>query len=390
MDFLKMAQEIKDDLIKWRRGLHQIPEIGLELPQTTDYICKVLDEMEVDYQRAYGTECGIVASLGKGSSGKCLALRADTDALLVKEETGLDFASTNGKMHACGHDAHAAILLAAIKVIKEIEDKLDGRVKFIFQPGEEISAGAQPMIEAGVMGDVDFILGIHVGTVSSGPSGIISTKEGPLMACLDNFELRVRGLGAHGAYPHTGVDPIYIASSIIVNLQEVISREINPLEPAVISIGMIEGGTVYNVIPEEVIIKGTARSVNHETREYVAKRIGEISKGIAQSLRGSVDYDYSFGAPPLINDSEISQRAYASAVRALGEESVQWQDNPVMGGEDFAYYLLEKPGAYMFLNTPMPIDGVVYANHNPKFAIDENQLKKGVAFFAQAVYDYLG
>lgn len=390
MDFLSKAKEVEQDVIRWRRDLHQIPEIGMDLPKTTDYICSVLDELGVDYERGVGAYCAIVATIENGRSDKCLALRADTDALMVNEETGLDFASKNGKMHACGHDAHAAILLGAIKTIKSIKDKLDGKVKFIFQPGEEISAGAQPIIGAGVMEDVDFILGIHVGAVSSGESGVISTKKGPLMACLDNFTIKVKGQGAHGAYPHTGIDPIYISSSIIMNLQEIISRELNPVDPAVISIGKMVAGTVYNVIPEEVTITGTARSVNHDTRQYVAKRIEEVACGIAQSLRGSAEVTYNFEAPPLINDEEVTEKAFESAIRALGEDKVKWQDSPVMGGEDFAYYLLEKPGAYMFLNTPMEIDGVAYANHNPKFAIDESQFKKGVAFFSQAVFDYLG
>ncbi len=390
MDIKKLATDVLDEVIKWRRDLHQIPEIGQNLPQTSEYVCNVLDELGISYKKGVGLDSAIVGVIegGKGP-GKTLALRADMDALEIEEETGLPFASTNGNMHACGHDGHTAILLGAARVLNDIKDEFAGKVVLLFQPAEEISAGAEPMVKAGALEGVDAVMGIHVGSISTqGEPGTILFSKGSMMACLDRWTLKIKGVGAHGAYPHNGRDPIVMAGKFIESVQTVISRELDPVDPGVITIGMVNAGTAYNIIPGEVNIEGTARAVKQETREFIAKRIGEIAESIAKVSGGSVEYDYIFGAPPVINDAEFTTLAMESATKVLGEENVELMANPVMGGEDFAYYLEEVPGTFAFLSTPLAIDGTIYPHHNSRFALDEEQFDKGVAVFVQTALDY--
>lgn len=390
MDVRKLAHEVSSEVINWRRDLHQIPETGQSLPNTSKYVCNQLEKMGINYKTNVGLESAIVATINGKNSGGCIALRADMDGLPVKEETGLPFASTNGNMHACGHDAHTSILLGTIKVINEMKEQLNGTVKFLFQPAEEISAGAQPMIEGGALDGVDAIIGMHVGHISDEVTGgnvLLSTNS--MMACLDRFTMKVKGIGSHGAYPHSSRDPIVMTAHIITALQEIISREIDPVEPGVITIGIVKGGSTYNVIPEEVYLEGTARAVNQKTREYIAKRIGEIGESISKSFRGSVEYNYYYGAPPLVNDEKFTMKVYDSAKKAIGDERVHLINKPVMGGEDFAYYLEKIPGTYMFLSNPLEIEGKEFPHHNSKFALNEEYFESGVAIFVQATIDFL-
>lgn len=390
MDIKKLALDVSNDVIKWRRDLHQIPEVGINLPQTSRYICKVLNRLEISYKKGIGLDSAIVGVIEGGMGpGKTLALRADMDALEIEEKTGLPFASTNKNMHACGHDAHMAILLGAAKILNEIKEEFAGKVVLLFQPAEEISAGAEPMIKDGALEGVDAIIGIHVGNISPNEKpGTIAFRKGPMMACLDRWTLKIRGTGAHGAYPHNGKDPIIMAGKFIGSVQTVISRELDPVEPGVITVGMVNAGTAYNIIPEEVYIEGTARAVRQETREFIAKRIGEIAELTAKISDGNVKYDYIYGAPPVTNDPEFTTFAIESATKVLGKENVVIMDNPVMGGEDFAYYLQEIPGTFAFLSNPLAIDGVIYPHHNSKFALDEGQFYKGVSVFVQTALDY--
>lgn len=390
MDVRKLAHEVSNEVISWRRDLHQIPETGQYLPNTCKYICNQLEKMRISYVTNVGLESAIVATIKGKGNGKCIGLRADMDGLPVKEETGLPFESTNGNMHACGHDAHASILLGTIKVINEIKEQFNGTVKFLFQPAEEISAGAQPMIEGGALDGVDAIIGMHVGHISdevSEGNALLNTNS--MMACLDRFTLKVKGIGSHGAYPHGSRDPIVMSAQIITGLQEIISRELDPVEPGVITIGIVQSGSTYNVIPEEVYLEGTSRAVNKKTREYIAKRIGEVSENIAKGFRGSVEYNYFQGAPPLVNDEKFTMKVYDSAKKAIGDNKVHLINKPVMGGEDFAYYLEKIPGTFIFLSTPLEIDGIEYPHHNPKFAINEEYFESGVAIFVQATMDFL-
>lgn len=390
-----MWQECKsqqDYIVGIRRDLHKIPELGLDLPETQAYICAELDKLGIEY-RKNKTDSGIIGEIKGASGGKTVLLRADIDALPIKEDTGLPFTSQHeGKMHACGHDSHAAMLLGALKVLNEHKAELKGNVRFVFQTGEEISKGAQIAIKEGVLEGVDAVFGIHIGSIlgPSLPSGSISVVPCCCMASFDRFVLNIKGNGCHGSTPEKGVDPVTIASNIVLSLQEIIAREISGTKPAVLTIGMINGGFAYNVIPSEVKIEGTIRAVEEPVRQQLAKRIEEISKGIAATFRGSVDYFMDWGAPPVINDPEMAALAAGAAKKVLGDEHVKTtQDAPNMGGEDFAYYLAEKSGAFMFLSTSDPAKHTDVPHHNPKFMLDEDVFYKGSAVFVSIVEDFL-
>lgn len=388
----ELVKKIEQDVISWRRDLHKIPEVGTDLPETSAYVAKRLEEMNIQYKKGVGLDSAIVATIEGTKTGenKTIALRADMDALPVKEETGLDFASVNGNMHACGHDAHAAILLGAAKVLNQMKDEFSGKVVLLFQPAEEISAGAEPMVKAGCLDGVDAVVGLHVGNISvEASSGEAIFSKGSMMACLDKWNMTVKGVGSHGAYPHESRDPIVMSSHVITAIQEIISRELNPVDPGVITVGIVNGGSAYNVIPGSVYLEGTARAVKKETREYISKRIGEVAENVVKAFQGSVEYNYIFGAPPVVNNKEIAEFAMESAAKAIGEENVKLMSNPVMGGEDFSYYLEKVPGTFIFLSTPLEIGGVSYPHHNSKFAIDESQFHKGVAIFVQTALDFL-
>lgn len=389
----KIDDKKAEQVVQWRRDLHQIPELGNDLPQTYAYVTGKLDEMGVKYEGGVGVPHGIVAVIEGNRPGKVVALRADMDALPVVENTGLPFQSTNGNMHACAHDAHTATMLGVVKEFVDLNGDFPGTVKFLFQPAEEISSGAEPMVQAGCLKnpEVDYVLGMHVGNISDEvPVGNFMFSTGPMMACLDRFTIKVTGKGSHGAYPHDSHDTLVASCYLVTALQEIVSREIMPTEPAVLTIGKLHCGSTYNVIPGEAEIEGTARSVNQETREYIVKRIGEIAEGITKSFRCSVEFDYTYGAPPLVNHEETALKAMASAAKVVGDDRVQLQKKPVMGGEDYAYYLLEKPGAFIFFSNPLEIDGFCYPHHNAKFAIDDSILRDGVDVFVQMALDLLG
>lgn len=389
MDILKLAQNVEEDVIKWRRYFHENPEVGFDLPKTVKYITERLDEMGIPYETEVGAPSSVVAFIQGGEEGPTLALRGDTDALPMGEETDFDFKSKNENMHACGHDAHAAILLGAAKVLQENKDQLKGNVKLIFQPAEELGTGAKKMVEAGVMEDVDRIIGLHVGNIAENiPHGSIVFSHGPMMSCMDKFKITVKGVAAHGSTPERSIDPVVIGAEIVTGLQIIRSREIDSRDPGVISVGSLHAGSAFNIIPETCELEGTVRALTNETREFMAKRIGEIAENIAKAYRAEIDYEFFFQPPPLVNDEEVSKDLMESS-RKLFPEDIIHLEKPVMGGEDFADFLQEKPGAYIFLETPKEVDGRVWPHHNSKFALDESQFKKGVAIFVQYALDYL-
>ena len=385
------CKELNDYLVGIRRNLHQIPELSTDLPKTQAAVCAELDKLGIEYKKN-NADSGIIGIIKGGKPGKTILLRADMDALHITEQTGLPFASTNGCMHACGHDAHAAMLLGALKVINKNKDKLNGNVKFVFQTGEETCKGARIAIKEGVLDGVDAVFGMHIGSILDPkiPSGTFIVIPGCCMASYDRFILKVKGTGCHGSTPEKGVDPVTIASHIVISLQEVIAREIAAPSPAVITIGKIGGGFAYNVIPNEVEIEGTTRAFDDGVRQFMAKRIGEISSSVAATFRGSCDYEMDWGAPPVINDAEMAKLAGNSAIRVLGAENVQTsRPSPNMAGEDFAYYLAERPGAFMFLSSSDPAKHTDIPHHNPKFDVDEDVLHQGSAVFVAIVEDFL-
>lgn len=389
MDILKKVKEIEKDIISWRRHLHQNPEVGFELPNTIDFVCKKLDEFGIKYDRN-AAKSAVIGYIHGAEKGDVIALRADMDALPVCEATGLDFASKNSFMHACGHDAHTSILLGAAKVLNDLKGSFKGTVKLIFQPAEELGTGSVDICEKGILDDVKEIIGLHVGCISDeAKPGEFLFSKGSMMACMDKFSIKVKGVGAHGAYPSLSVDPVVIGSHIVVAIQEILGREVHPTEPAVITVGQFHSGSAFNIIPSEAYLEGTVRAVTNETRELIAKRIEEVASNIAKAFRGSIEYQFFRQPPPLINDAKVTDKAMGAA-KELFPNDVKLMQRPVMGGEDFAWYLEKVPGSFIFLSTPSPIEGKVWPHHNPKFALDESQFYKGTALFVAYVMQELG
>ena len=391
MDIIQEVKAIEQEIINWRRDLHQIPEIGLELPKTVKYVAERLDEMGIKYHTLVNGNA-IVGIIKGFEDGNTIGLRADMDGLPIKEETGLPFASTNDCMHACGHDAHTAILLGAAKILNNNRDKFKGNVKLLFQPAEESPGGAKPMIEEGALENpkVDGVMGLHVGRISDNiPTGNIGVSYGDLMAAADIINIKIKGKGAHGAYPELSVDPIVIAAELVISLQTIISRETKSTDPAVLSICKIQGGSNHNIIPDYVELLGTVRTLNNDTRNRIAKRIEEITKGITEAHGATYEYHYDFKYPPVINHRDFTVDFVESAKKIIPEEEITEIKVPIMGGEDMAYFLEEVPGTFFFLTNLKEIDGVYYGHHNSKFDIDEQLFWKGSSLLIQATVDFL-
>lgn len=391
MDIINEVKKIEKDIIKDRRNLHKIPELGLNLPNTVEYVKKRLEEMGIPYNLMVNGNA-IVGMIEGKKDGKTIALRADMDGLPIKEETGLEFQSTNGCMHACGHDGHTAMLLGAAKILNENKDKIKGNIKLIFQPGEEYPGGAKPMIDEGVLENpkVDRIIGLHAGQLSKEvPKGKIGIKYNEMMASMDRVYIKVRGKGGHGAYPELTIDPIVIAAEIVLAIQKIKSREIKATEPVVISLCRINGGINQNIIPDTVEIEGTIRTFNNDTREYISKRIEQVVQGITISHNAEYEYEYDFKYPPLINDIHVTEDFYKSSLEILNEEDIVELKEPLMGGEDMAYYLQEVPGTFFYLSNLGEIDGKEHPHHNSKFTLDESLLYLGTSLFINYSFFYL-
>ena len=384
-DIKERAKVLNDQIVQWRRHLHQNPEIGLDTPKTEAFIVERLREMGIDEIRTGVGGHGVAALLRGSRPGKVLGMRADMDALPVKEETGLPFASTTeGRMHACGHDAHVAILLGTAKLLAENRGDLAGAVKLIFQPSEEDSRGALAMIRDGVLEDppLDALIGLHTGNLWKGPrSGMVGYRYGALMAAADWFTVTFEGKGGHGATPHLAVDPIAMACQAFSAIQTIVSRETNPLAPAVITVGRIDGGSAPNIIGPCCTLKGTIRSLDPETRSLLGERIKTVCEGMAHGMRGRAEVTLTRGAPALINDRKITDGIIEAAAAIVGEDAVAEIAEPTMGGEDMAFFLEKVPGSFFFLPS-MPGEGEVYPHHHPKFDLDEGVFWIGSAVMA--------
>ncbi len=385
-----MAKEVYEDVLSWRRDLHQIPEIGLDLEQTSAYIRAKLDQMEIPHHPA--ARCGIVGLIEGEQPGPTLALRADMDGLPIKEETGLPFASTNGNMHACGHDAHMAMLLGAAKMLSGARSRLKGNVKLIFQPGEEGYFGAAKMIEDGCLEEppVDAVAGLHVGQVfpELGP-GQIGVCEGPILAAATRFEVTVKGESTHGALPHLGVDAITVASEIILSLQKIVSREMDPLHPVVCTIGQIQGGEAHNIITPRVSFEGDFRTLHEEDRHFMTDRLQQMCKSIAAANRAEAEVNMLGGYPSTVNDPEFTARFVESASKVIGSDDIIKISKPNMGTEDMSFYLEKVPGVFFVVGTGNEKKNIVYPHHNARFDIDEDVLWVGPAVFTRLALDYL-
>ena len=393
MNIMREALDINNEIIKWRRELHKIPEIGMILPKTCEYVKNRLDEMNIEYI-TYKNHSGICAILGK-KDGKTIALRADMDALEVKEETNLDFKSENGNMHACGHDGHTAILLGVAKILKRNEDKLNGKVKLIFQPCEECApGGALAMIEDKVLENpkVDAMLALHVDNYYENcKNGDIIVKYGSMSAYEDPINIKIIGKGGHASTPDLCIDPISIATLVINNIQYILTREIKQTIPTVISLSSIQGGrNSNNIIPDIVEIKGTVRNTDVETRKFVLKRIEEIVSGLTKLMRADYELNFDGGCSGVVNDTDMVDRFIKSSKKIIQEDEIYIAKDCLMGAEDAGFFFEKVKGCYFKLYSPVAFeDGIVYPLHNSKYIMDDSVLYKGVALFLQTAIDFL-
>lgn len=385
MNFIELAENIYEELVDIRRRLHQNPELAFQEFDTSQLIQEKLLEYKVSHEVV--AETGVVGIIGQGE--RCIALRADIDALPIFEETDLPYASTNpGIMHACGHDMHVAMLLGAAKILKENEDQLDGQIKLIFQPSEEkLPGGAKVMIEQGVLKNPrpEAIFGQHVFPEET--TGTLAVSEGPVMACADELYWTIKGKSCHAAQPHMGNDPILAATNLINSLQTLISRRKDPFDTGVLSITAINGGSATNIVPEEVKLMGTLRSFNIEWRKQTLELIQKHTINIcsAHGCRGF--FEPSLGYPPLMNHGDTSEFVRRKALDLLGFGNVQ-RFKTKMWAEDFAYYTEEIPGTFWFLGIKPEGQEEMPALHNSKIAPDEKALIYGSAMMAKVGVEY--
>ncbi len=382
-----IAGKYQDYVIRMRRKFHRCPEVALKETKTCRMICEELEQMGLAPRVIYGT--GVMVDIGDRSrSGRTVCIRADIDALQVAEETGAEYASENpGYMHACGHDAHIAMNLGCARILCDIEKELNGSVRLIFEPAEEIAKGALGMIAAGAMDQVDTVYGTHVwGNV---PAGVFSAEAGPRMASADFFTIRVKGKSVHGSLPHKGIDPVAAAAAIIGQLQVVFQREMDASEPTVLSFCQIHGGNTDNAIPEEVTIGGTTRAFSEEVRRSFPEIMERVIRDTARSFRAEAFLDYRFGSSPVSNDPECSRRAMEAITKNYGPQALTTQ-KPTMGGENFSEYQALVPGVFVFLGIQNEELGAVYPNHSSRFSMDERVLIRGSVAAVQYVVDYLG
>lgn len=382
---LKQAHAISEELIEWRRDFHMHPETGFDVHRTAGIVADELEKMGYRVKRGVG-KTGVVAEIGEG--GKVVAIRADMDALPIFEQNETDYVSQNtGKMHACGHDSHTAMALGAAHLLSK--EKLNGRVRFLFQPSEETAddeglSGAQRMEREGAVEGVDYVIAQHVDPNS--PVGTIAINEGPSGGGVDTFFATITGKGGHGAYPHTTVDPFVLLAHVIMALNGIVSRRLDPFEPAVVSIGVINGGYAENVIPAEVTMKGTLRFVSLETQKQIREEVTRAFE-ITKALGGNYELKFEFGGLPLINDKFVSKVIEEVGKDLLGKENVH-EMHKTLGAEDFPEFLKNAPGAMYTIGTM--IEGrEIYELHHPKFDLDERALPIGTAVLVETTMRFL-
>ncbi len=376
----QLAEKFFARMVSIRRKIHQYPELAYEEYKTSELVAQTLKSLGLKVQTGIA-KTGVIGILEGSKKGKVIALRADMDALPIQEQTGLPFSSkVPGKMHACGHDAHTAMVLGAAMILKQLQSELNGTVKFIFQPSEEKNpGGANQMIKEGALNNpkVDYIFGLHVRPDAD--PGTIFVKDGPLMASADEIYIKIKGKGGHGARPHFAIDPIVISAEVVLALQKVVSRFFDPIEPRVLTIGSIHAGTATNIIPDEVTISGTLRTMNEEWRKKAWQMIDQILRGITSTYGASYELKINQGYPVLVNDPETTRFVKEKAIELFGKNKV-FEAKPVMGAEDFAYYLQKVPGCFIWL-------GAGHKNskhdiHSSKFTINEEAMKYGASLLA--------
>ncbi|MGN0515159.1 MAG: M20 family metallopeptidase [Lachnospiraceae bacterium] len=402
-DFLQKAKDDSAKIIADRRHLHSHPETGFDLTNTVAYVKKSLTDMGYEPQEC--GKAGLVAIAGGKKAGKVFLIRGDMDALPIREEADVEFASDTGKMHACGHDMHTAMMLEAARILKEHEDEIEGTVKLMFQPAEEIFEGSNDMIKSGLLTnpDVDAALMIHVMAGMPFASGTAIVSDGGVSApAADYFTIKIQGKGCHGSMPNAGIDPITAAAHIITSLQEIHARELALSEEAVLTFGTMHAGNVGNVIPDSAELGGTIRTYDEDVRSYIKKRMTEIVNGVSTAFRTQATVEFGSGCPTLVNDHDLSSCTVKYIQELTGPQSAftagqlsrmaaqNGQKTPkTAGSEDFAYVSQEVPSIMVALASGNPSDGYCYPQHHPKVKFDENALPVGSAIYAYTAMRWL-
>ena len=386
IDFAKLVREQKDRIVKVRRDLHLIPEPAYTEKKTSAYVAEYLRGEGLEVQTGIA-QYGVVGLMKLPSPGKTLMIRSDIDALPVTEATGLPFASTHeGAMHACGHDAHMAMVLGAATVLNKVKDRLHGNIKFLFQPAEEGPGGAKPMIEEGVMENphVDYSVGCHVWPAI--PEKTIGVKAGRLMAAMDRFDLKIIGKGGHGAMPNLCIDALEVGTQVVNALQRISSRHINPLEPVVVTVGSFHAGTAFNIISGEAVLSGTTRTFDLDIWHSWEERLENVIRGVCESMGAEFEFKFSKGYPPTINDDAMSDLVRRCAAEVVGSDKVV-EPEKTMGGEDMSFFLQQSKGCFFMLGAGREGGAPV---HNAKFAFNEDILALGVETHCRLALELLG
>lgn len=384
--------EILPGVIADRRDFHEHPELANEEVRTAGIVAERLRSLGVEDVRTGIATTGVTGLIHgqKHGAGRTVLLRADMDALPILEENQVEYVSRNpGVMHACGHDAHTAMLLGVARLLQERKDQFAGTVKLLFQPAEELPpGGAKPMIDAGVMNDptVDAAFGLHIS--QDNPVGWVGVRPGPAMAAADRFTMKIHGKGGHGAKPNDTIDPIVIGAQIVTALQTLVSRTMDPAEEAVVTVGYFSAGKAFNVIPDSADLGGTVRTFTAANRDMLERRIGEMATGIAQAMGATLDYVYTRGYPATVNNPDMAELVREELAKVVGEDGVH---NPplMMGAEDFSYFLEEAPGAYWFVGSTNEERGLVWGHHHPRFDLDEAAMAIGMESMVNVALRYL-
>ena len=380
-----LANKDKDYTISLRREFHRNPEPSMKEERTSKRVIEELEKIGLKPQRTAGT--GVVCLIEGTSEGKTVALRADMDALELEEESDVDYKTKkDGLMHACGHDGHTASLLTAAKILNKMKDNFTGSVKLLFQPGEEIAAGASKMVDEGVVDGVDGVFGLHIWNELD--TGHISIEAGPRMAAVNKFSVTVKGKGGHGSMPHQCVDPITAGSAVVMNLQSLVSRELDPNDPAVLSIGIFDSGSSMNVLPEKAYLEGTTRCFSREVNDQFPDKIGRIVEDTADAYRAEAELEYEKLTLPTINDLEMSKLGTGSAEKIVGQQGIA-KIEKTTGGEDFSFFAAEAPALFAFVGARNEDKVEYHPHHHPKFNIDEDGLEIATALYVQFALDFL-
>lgn len=385
---LEATRALASQVIAWRRHLHRHPEVAFEEVETSQFIADTLATIP-GLLVSRPTRTSVVAELNGGSPGPRIAVRADIDALPIREENEVEFRSTrDGAMHACGHDGHTAIVLGLATLLAARAHTLPGTVRFIFQHAEELSpGGAEELVQQGVMDGVSQVIGLHLWAPM--PVGRIGILGGPAMAAPDNFQCTITGKGGHAAIPHECVDPIAIGAQVVTALQQVVTRTVDPLDPVVLSVTQFIAGTAFNVIPNSAYLAGTVRTFEPSLRRTIPAQMERVIRGIAEAFGATVDFHYEHGYRPVVNDQALADRLRGVVSRTFGSETLI-DLRPTMGGEDFSAYQQRAPGVFAFVGAGNVEAGIVHPHHHPRFQVDERSLDVGLRYLAAATLDLLG